>query len=134
MKNIREDKGLSYGIYASLQTLQHENYVVIGADVNNENLEMTFAEIRKELGRLYTDPIGAEELEMARNHFIGSLQSEITTPFAHAEKIKNIYLHGLPADYYQTLIHKLDALTAEQLMHTAKQYFEEDSFFEVAVG
>lgn len=134
MKNIREDKGLSYGIYSSLQTLQQDNYVVIGADVNNDNLEMTFAEIRKELGRLYTEPVGAEELEMARNHFIGSLQSEITTPFAHAEKIKNIFLYGLPADYYQRLIHTLDSLTAEQLMQTAHNYFEEDSFFEVAVG
>jgi zinc protease len=134
MKNIREDKGLSYGIYSSLHTLKQENYLVIGADVNNENLELTFAEIRKELGRLYTEPVGGEELEMARNHFIGSLQSEITTPFAHAEKIKNIFLYNLPADYYQNLIRTLDGLTADQLMQIARSYFEEDSFFEVAVG
>lgn len=134
MKNIREDKGLSYGIYSSLHTLQQDNYLVIGADVNSENLEMTFAEIRKELGRLYTEPVGGEELEMARNHFIGSLQSEITTPFAHAEKIKNIFLYDLSPDYYQNLIRTLDGMTADQLMHIARNYFEEDSFFEVAVG
>jgi predicted Zn-dependent peptidase len=134
MKNIREDKGLSYGIYASLHTLQHDNYTVIGADVNNENLDLTFEEIRKELKRLRTELIDAEELEIARNHFIGSLQAEITTPFAHADKIKNIFLFNLPQDYYQKLINTVDGIQGEELIGIAAKYFAEDSFVEVAVG
>lgn len=134
MKNIREDKGLSYGIYASLHTLQHDNYTVIGADVNNENLDLTFEEIRKELKRLRTELIDAEELEIARNHFIGSLQAEITTPFAHADKIKNIVLFGLPQDYYQKLINTIDGIQSEELIGIAAKYFAEDSFIEIAVG
>lgn len=134
MKNIREDKGLSYGIYASLHTLQHDNYTVIGADVNNENLDLTFEEIRKELKRLRTELIDAEELEIARNHFIGSLQAEITTPFAHADKIKNIFLFNLPQDYYQKLINTIDGIQGEELIGIAAKYFAEDSFVEVAVG
>jgi zinc protease len=134
MKNIREDKGLSYGIYASLHTLQQDNYTVIGADVNNENLDLTFEEIRKELKRLRTELIDAEELEIARNHFIGSLQAEITTPFAHADKIKNIFLFNLPQNYYQKLINTIDGIQSEELIGIAAQYFTEDSFIEVAVG
>ena len=134
MKNIREDKGLSYGIYSSLHTLQHDNYTVIGADVNNENLDLTFEEIRKELKRLRTELIDAEELEIARNHFIGSLQAEITTPFAHADKIKNIFLFNLPQNYYQKLINTIDGIQSEELIGIAATYFAEDSFIEVAVG
>ena len=134
MKNIREDKGLSYGIYASLHTLQNDNYTVIGADVNNENLDLTFEEIRKELKRLRTELIDAEELEIARNHFIGSLQAEITTPFAHADKIKNIFLFNLPPNYYQKLINTIDGIQGEELIGIAAKYFAEDSFIEVAVG
>jgi zinc protease len=134
MKNIREEKGLTYGIYAALHTQQHRRYMVIGADVNKENLELTFDEIRKELKRLREERIDAEELDVARNHFIGSLQSEMTTPFAHADKLKTSLLFDLPDDYYQRLILKIDTLTAESLMETGSRYFHEEAFFEVAVG
>jgi len=134
MKNIREEKGLTYGIYASLHTLLHDNYVVIGADVNKENLELTFAEINKELIRLCTEPVANDELDTARNHFIGSLQSEVTTSFAHAEKFRTRLLFGLPSDYYQQLILRIDNLSADDLMQIANVYFHDRSFLEVAVG
>jgi len=134
MKNIREDKGLTYGIYSSIHTLRNDTYLVIGADVNKDNLEIAFEEIRKELLRLRVEPIDTEELETARNHFIGSLQSEIVTPFAHADKVKNMILFNLPDDYYQKLIHRLDTLHRDDLVRIAETYFAEDSFFETAVG
>lgn len=134
MKNIREDKGFTYGIHSSLHTLHHKSYFIIGADVNKENLEATFHEIRKEMNLLRTEAIGEEELDTARNHFIGSLQSEMTTPFAHADKIKNMLLFNLPDNFYQNLIRKVDQLTPDELQSIAQRYFTEDSFFEVAVG
>ncbi len=134
MKNIREEKGLTYGIYSSLSILKHNGYLVIGADVNKENLDLTFDEIRKELKRLRTEKIDQEELDTARNHFIGSLQSEITTPFAHADKIKNIIMFNLSDQYYQNLITKIDAVTSGELLRIASDHFSEESFTEVAVG
>ena len=134
MKNIREEKGLSYGISSSLHALKHDSYLMIGADVNRENMTLTFEEIGKELKRLRTVPIDAEDLETARNHFTGSLQSEITTSFAHADKIKTILLYNLPGEHYQNMIRRIDAITADDLLHTASTYFKEDSFIEVAVG
>jgi zinc protease len=134
MKNIREEKGLTYGIYSSLNILKHNGYLVIGADVNKENLDLTFDEIRKELKRLRTEKIDQEELDTARNHFIGSLQSEITTPFAHADKIKNIVMFNLSDQYYQNLINRMDAVSSSELLRIANDHFSEDSFTEVAVG
>lgn len=134
MKNIREEKGLTYGIYASYNTLKHQQYLVIGADVNKENLELTFDEIKKELTRLRVEAVPGDELETARNHFIGSLQSEMTTPFAHADKLKSTILYDLPEGFYQNLITRIDQLTTGDLIETAEKYFDADSFLEVAVG
>jgi predicted Zn-dependent peptidase len=134
MKNIREDKGLSYGISSSLHALKNDGYLVIGADVNRENLDLTFVEIGKELKRLRTEKIDEEELDIARNHFIGGLQLEITTSFAHADKIKNIVLFNLPTTYYQNIIRRVDTIKADDLLVVANQYFAEDTFAEIAVG
>lgn len=134
MKNIREDKGLSYGISSALHTMAKGNHLVIGADVNRENLNLTFDEIGKELKRLRTERIEVSELETARNHFVGSLQLEITTSFAHADKVKNILLFNLPQDFYQNLINRVDNISSDDLIRVAEMYFTEDSFVEVAVG
>jgi zinc protease len=134
MKNIREEKGLTYGIFASLHPLKNDSYLVIGADVNKENVALTFTEIKKELRKLREEKISASELETARNHFIGSLQSEITTPFAHADKWKTIYLFGLPATYYQEMIAKLESIRPEHIREISARYFDDETFFEIAVG
>jgi predicted Zn-dependent peptidase len=134
MKNIREEKGLTYGISASLHALKHDSYLVIGADVNKENTRLISEEIRTELRSLRTDFISSYELETARNHFIGSLQSEITTPFAHADKIKTIRLYGLPPDHYSSMIRIIEDMTPSEIARISEMHLHEDSFFETAVG
>ena len=134
MKNIREEKGLTYGISSSVAALKRASYITVGTDVNKENREIAMQEIKNEMTALCDVIVGKNELEIARNHFIGSLQSEITTPFAHADKIKNLTLFGLPADYYQQLIHKIDALTATDLQQAANTYLNPQTFSTVAVG
>lgn len=134
MKNIREEKGLTYGINSSVAALKQASYITVGTDVNKENRELAMQEIKNEMAALCAAAIGSHELEIARNHFIGGLQSEITTPFAHADKIKNLKLFGLPADYYQQLIYKIDALTAHDLQKAAKTYLDPQTFTTVTVG
>lgn len=134
MKNIREEKGLTYGISASIHGLRNGSFLVIGADVNKENARLTFDEVRKELKALRTTIISPGELETTRNHFIGSLQSEMTTPFAHAEKIKTISLFNLQRDHYQRMITRIDNITPAEIAAVSERYFHEDTFCEVAVG
>jgi predicted Zn-dependent peptidase len=134
MKNIREEKGLTYGIYASLHPLQHDGYLVIGADVNKENVDLTIDEISKELKNLRTQKISSEELHISKNHFIGSLQSEISTPFAHADKIKTIFLSGLPDDFYHNMVLTIDSITPDRIIEISTKHFHEDSLNQVAVG
>lgn len=134
MKNLREDKGLTYGISSSIQAMKHNSYLVIGTDVNKENKELASEEIKSELKRLREEPIDAEEIETAKNHFIGSLQTELSTAFAHADKVKVILLHDLNKDFYQDLISRLSLIDAARLQQAANDHFREESFFEVSVG
>lgn len=134
MKNIREEKGLTYGISSSISMALRGNHFIIGADVNQENVDLAFNEVKKEMRRLREEVVESSELETARNHFIGNLQLEITTSFAHADKVKNLIIFGLPSDYYQQLIYRIDAVSANDLMEVANRHLQEGELLEIAVG
>lgn len=134
MKNIREEKGLTYGIYSSISAFQQESLLTIGADVDRRNLTPAIQEIKSELKKLRSEEVTTQELTLAKNHFIGSLQSDMANPFAVAEKIKNIHLFSLTGDFYQRLIDKVDKITPSRVQEVAELHFHEKVFFEVTVG
>lgn len=134
MKNIREEKGLTYGIHSSINSLMNGSFLVIGADVNKENEDLIFQEIMNEFINLQTIKIEDGELEAAKGHFIGSLQSETANPFSVAEKVKTIKLFSLPDNYYQTLLGRVHSITSGELLNTAQSYLKNDDFFKIAVG
>ena len=57
MKNVREEKGLTYGISASMSMLRETGCLIIGADVNLELFEQAITEINSEMRRLHTEPV-----------------------------------------------------------------------------
>lgn len=134
MRNLREEKGLTYGIHSSLHVFQHDSMLLIGTDVNKENRELALDEIRKELRRMNHDSLAVEDVELAKRHFIGSLQSEIANPFSILNKMKTIALFDLPPDHYQQMVDYIDQVTPEQLSELASLHFAESSFASVIVG
>ncbi len=134
MKNIREEKGLTYGIHSSIYSFQQASMFAIEADVNKSNLPLALKEIKLEIEKLRNRLVADEELTLAKNHFIGGLQTEIANPFSVAEKIKNIELNGLEHDFYSQLILRIDQTTPDQIRSLSQKYFDESSFFEVTVG
>ena len=133
MKNIREAKGLTYGIHSSISTLKNDAFFVIGTDVNKENRELAIAEIKMEIKKLQQDLIEYEELEIAKNHLLGSLQLETANPFSVVEKTKVIRLNQLHSDFYNSLFSDIQTSTSEALIQVA-DYLNEENLFEVSVG
>lgn len=134
MKNIREDKGFTYGIHSSLTSLTHEGYFTIGTDVKKENTTQTLDEIRKEIRLLQTELVPVDELETVRNYMLGAFVGSLNTPFEIADRLKTIYFDDLPADFYETYVEHLRDVTAEDVRETARQYLALDSLQEVVVG
>ena len=134
MKNIREEKGLTYGIYSSINAFKNDCLFSIGADVGKEKKELALTEIKHELSRLIEEPIGENELIAAKNHFLGSLQLEVANPFACTDKIKNIRLNDLSDSYYKNLFSKIQASSPKTLQSLAAVHFVPDNLQVVCVG
>ena len=133
MKNIREEKGLTYGIYSSINNLRHDAFFVIAADVNRINKDIAISEIKNELKLLCDDLIGTQELQTAKNHLLGSLELEIANPFSVIEKIKTIHLFELDEAYYNHLFLDILSLNEFTLQEVANNHLS-DKIIEVAVG
>ncbi len=134
MKNIREEKGLTYGIYSSLSSFAADGLFTIGAEVNKENVNLTIEEIWKELHKLKEEPISSEELRVAKNHLMGSLQLDMANPFSVSERIKNIYLNNLPLNFYDLLLDHIEKINSADLLKIANTHLEESEFFKVVAG
>jgi zinc protease len=134
MKNIREDKGYTYGIYSSLVTLENTTYFLIGTDVQKEFYKDAIREIHKEVNTLINEPLTVTELQMVKNHLLGSFQSSITSPFALADKFKSIYLFGLDYAYYQEYIEKIQTITSQEIQEVMQRYLPVGKMLHVTVG
>ncbi|MGB3587101.1 MAG: pitrilysin family protein, partial [Tunicatimonas sp.] len=134
MKNIREEKGLTYGIYSSMVSLQEAGYLVIGTDVKKELTQSALTEIYREIAILRDQPIDTIELNTVKNYMAGRLLTSVDTPFALAEKFKSIYLHNLTYAYFQDYLRAMNEINAQPLQQLAQHYFQEENWFEVVVG
>lgn len=134
MKNIREEKGLTYGIHSAVHTLRNGSYFSVNAEVNKQNRELVIDEIYKEREAISISLIPQNEFKAAINNFIGSIQSEMSTIFAHADKFKVIELNGLDTNHNQKLIEFAAGITSTQLNDFINRYIKTLRFQEVIVG
>ena len=134
MRNIREEKGLTYGISSGVITLADAGYLVIGTEVKKNFTQLVLDEIYREVELLRREPVEITELNTVKNYLAGKLLNSVDTPFALAEKFKNIYLHGLTYGFYQNYLKTLNTITPERLQEVAYQHLVAEKMREVIVG
>lgn len=133
-KNIREDKGFTYGISSSLAPYPRGGYWVVGTDVNGENVEATLAEIKKEIQMLQNDLVPHQELDIVKSYLMGSFTGELTQAFDIAEKVRVIQLDGLAPDFYDQFQDSIQNIQAQDIRDMAAKYLNLDLMHEVIVG
>jgi len=134
MTNIREEKGLTYGISSFIMTYKHAGFLVVGTDVKAENRDLAVKEIFNELKKLRDDTISSEELELVRNFLIGDMTRNFDGPFATSDNYRGLIDLGLTPDYFHQFFNVLLQITAEEINALAKKYLREEDFITVIAG
>lgn len=134
MKNIREDKGFTYGIHSNLYSLLHDGYFLIGTDVNKENEQETIDEVIKEIQLLQSDLVQQEELDTVKNYMIGVFVNSFASPFAGIDKFKTLDSQGINKAFYSQYVSSVRAISSETLRETANQYIQTDSLILSVAG
>ncbi|GGK62085.1 M16 family metallopeptidase [Rufibacter glacialis] len=134
MKNIREDKGFTYGIYSSLSHKEHSSLFSIGTDTKGDKIEETLAEILKEIALLRNELVPENELATTKKHLAGKFLSDHATLFDKMDKYKSNTILNLGTDFSSQLLEKIADLEASQLLEAANKYFQEEDLLQVVTG
>ncbi|WP_162343077.1 M16 family metallopeptidase [Cyclobacterium salsum] len=134
IRNIREEKGYTYGINSFLGNLNGGSYWMVAADVKGGYGDEVIREVYKEIQRLITDPIPGEELEKIKNYLAGNLLAKFSSPFDLMSHFQHVYFEGLDFSFYARKLAFIKDFDGTQLQEMGENYFSPESMQEVIVG
>ena len=132
--NIREDKGYTYSPRSSVNPLKQHGYFSVSAAVRNEVVAASLTEIFYEIDKLRSLPVPEAELADAQNYLTGVFSMGLATQEGLLSQFSTVELNELPVDYLETYREKVRALTPDDLMATARKYFDSANMQIVVVG
>jgi zinc protease len=132
--NIREDKGYTYSPRSSVNALRQHGYFSVSAAVRNDVVAASLTEMFYELDKLRALPVPEPELADARNYLSGIFSMGLATQDGLLSQLATVALNELPDDYLETYREKVRALTADELLATARKYFDSANMQIVVVG
>jgi len=134
MKNIREDKGYTYGIGSALAEMKDNGYFIIGTEVGAEVAAATLKEIQYEMTQMKDQLVDKEELELVRNYLLGQALKSADGPFAMMDLFLGVEMHGLDYSFYNEALKKLKLITAEEIQSLAKKYLVWEEMLVITAG
>ncbi|HHC79528.1 MAG TPA: insulinase family protein [Flavobacteriia bacterium] len=133
-KNLREDKGYTYGAYSRIGSSRYASVFAASAAVRNAVTDSAVVEFVKEIKKIKTTPISAGELKLAKAKYVGNFVRALERPSTIANYALDIERLGLPEDYYENYLKNIDAVTIEDVQKAADKYFKIDNARIVVTG
>jgi predicted Zn-dependent peptidase len=133
-RNIREDKGYTYGIGSGFSASRYLNHFSANTSVRTEVTGPALEELLKEFRDIRDRLVPADELEGAKRAIIASFALSTENPVAALNNATTIKDYGFPADYWDTYPEKVAAVTAADVQRVARKYVPVDNVQIVAVG
>lgn len=122
MKNIREEKGLTYGISAALQGSQEGAFVKIGAQFDKSFTARVIEELNFELENLASNPPAGSELERLKLHAYTDLVEILDSPDKTLSYYATEFLVNTPPDYFDAQQIAIQNLTSDTISRIASRY------------
>jgi zinc protease len=133
--NIREEKGYSYGVSSNFAYGKGPGAFRTGGDIVTEKSDAALTEFMKELrGILGARPVTDDELATAKDSLIQRLPGTFASVSAINAALTNLWVQGLPDDYYQQYAKSIGAVTKEDVVRVAKQHLDLEHLAIVIVG
>lgn len=126
-KNLREDKGYTYGAYSSIGADRHVSRFRAGAAVRNMVTDSSMVEFMREINKVRYQKATQEELDLVKSKYTGNFIKALERPSTVANYALNILINDLPEDYYTNYLKNINAVKLEDVQNAAVKYFQGDN-------
>ncbi|HEY0901369.1 MAG TPA: pitrilysin family protein, partial [Micavibrio sp.] len=133
-EEVREKRGLTYGIYSSLYDMDHANGFSIGLSTENKNAGAALKIIRDELAKMRDQGVTAQELSSAKSYLIGSLPLSFSSTSAIAGALLSLQMHDYPMDHYDRYPAIISGITRDDIERVSRRLLNPDQMLGVVVG
>ncbi|ULJ74424.1 M16 family metallopeptidase [Rhizobium gallicum] len=124
---VREKRGLAYGIGSTLVNNDHASALVIDTGTRPDRAAETLSLIRAEVRRMADDGVSQEELEAAKKNVIGGYAIDnLNSSSAIANTLVGIQMEDLGIDYIERRKQLIEAVTVEDVRSAARQLLSAD--------
>ncbi len=134
MEEVREKRGLTYGIYTYLLPLDQAGLYMGQVSTENAKAGETLSIVRAELQRLRDEGITEEELKNAKTYLTGSYPLRFDSNAKIAGQLVAIQLEELGIDYIDTRNDLINAVTLEDVKRVAERLIDPENLIISIVG
>ena len=134
MRNLREERGYTYGVFAGMVNLDRAGYLAIATQVAEAAREDTLHQIYTEIERLRTEPISEQELSLVKNIMVGEMMRILDGPFGIVDvTIENVQC-GTDNHAVERTVEAIRRCTPEDVLRLSERYLRREDLVEVTVG
>ncbi|HEY4161473.1 MAG TPA: pitrilysin family protein [Dongiaceae bacterium] len=134
MEEVREKRGLAYGIDSDLVTLDHAGLIMGGAQTVNASAAKVIDLTRQEWAKMQAGGPTQAELDAAKTYLLGSYAQNFTTTRSAARTLLGIQTASLGIDYVTRRDKEIAAVTLDQAKAAAKRIFDPAKLTVLVVG
>lgn len=134
VRNLREDKGYTYGIHARTQIYRGCIVFYIVADVAQGMADAAEEEVMKELRLLSEQPASQEELTMVKTVLTGDFIRSIDGVFERSSRFCEMFSTHVTEQLTTNLREAINETTAEQIQDLARRLLNHDDLWVCRAG
>ena len=132
--NLREVHGWSYGARSGFSMREGAGPFTASAGVVTAKTDSAVAEFFRELSRIRTEPIPAEELEKAKRYVALGFPMGFETTQQVSGQLADLVTYGIDPGYFSTFVARVMAVTADDVRRAANEYVRPGNSVVVVVG
>ncbi|MBA4394047.1 MAG: hypothetical protein C0407_10885 [Desulfobacca sp.] len=134
MDSIRDNLGLTYGIYSYFDAREYPGAFQIALETKNQNANQALSEVLKEMKRFLEKGVSQTELTEAKAYLTGSFPFRMDTNAKLVRLLAAMELYGLGLDFPEKYRQLINQVTVEEILRVARLYLQPEKFLLVVVG
>lgn len=134
MKDLRVDKGLTYGVYTQVSSQDKIQLWSGGGQTKNESAGEFIAGIKTNMATMVADGMTEQELSDAKAYLTGSYPLGFDSNAKIAARMMGVRLDELPVDFFDKRNAMVEAVTLDDVNRVAAEYLNPENFTFVVVG